>query len=194
MYKNRPVRSPIQPHHPAQPVRKMGQEEHPIRERVRKLCKTVTLSADFSEDTSTLSTLSTEGLIAVRCVLSHEGKPIGVGHGSSVISRINRGNERTIFSCFNGALMSAINSACKTLDVLRLEAEDERAATDKTEMNRGTYAPRESSGEEPITPKQRQFLLQLASVNLDEGDREQFAASIDDMTKSEASAAIAQWS
>lgn len=192
MYRGaRPVRSPYQP---AQLARKPQETpEHPIRGHVRKLCGTYNLSATFSEDLGTLSTLKTAGLIAVQCVLSKDGRPIGIGHGSSVISRINRGNERTIFSCFNGALMSAINSACKTLDVLRLEAADQKAEADKTAMYRDTYAPRESTGSEPATEKQRQYLLQLASVNLDESERENFLASLEDMTKEEASRAIAEF-
>lgn len=192
-YQNRPVRSPVQLH-PAEVARNRAldtqNEEHPSRRSVRRLCGTYNLSATFSEDTGTLSTLKTPGLIAVQCVLSKDGQNVGIGHGSTVISRINRGSERTIFSCFNGALMSAINSACKTLDVLRLEASDEQAVTDKTDMYREAYAPRESSGDAPISPRQKQYLLQLASINLDEGDGEQFAAGIDSMTRQEASEAI----
>lgn len=189
---SRPVRSPYQP---AQLAHKKSQEtpEHPIRERVRKLCGTYNLSATFSEDLGALSTLKTAGLIAVQCVLTKDGQPIGIGHGSTIISRINRGTERTVYSCLNGALMSAINSACKTLDVLRLETADEQAASDKTAMYRDAYAMREHSGDEPATEKQKQYLLQLASVNLDESDREQFAASVDDMTRSEASRAIGEF-
>ena len=36
-------------------------ESHPIRQEVRKLCGTYNLSATFSEDTGTLSTLKTPG-------------------------------------------------------------------------------------------------------------------------------------
>lgn len=183
--RNQPVRSPIQ-YRPAQ----QKQEEHPIRERVRQLCGTYNLSATFSEDTAALATLKTPGLIAVQCVLSKDGRAIGIGHGSSIVSRMNRANERTAFSCLNGALMSAINSACKTLDVLRLEAADAQAETNKPEIYRGSYQPKENAGDEPATEKQKQYLLQLASVNLDESDREQFAATVDDMTRQEASEAI----
>src|SRR3989338_6913312 len=192
-YNPRPVRSPVQLH-PAEVARNRAldtqDEEHPTRRTVRRLCGTYNLSATFSEDTGTLSTVRTPGLIAVQCVLSKDEKAIGIGHGSSIISRINRGTERTVFSCLNGALMSAINSACKTLDVLRLEVSDEHAASDKTSMVRDFHGMREASVSEPATDKQKQYLLQLASINLDEGDREQFASTVDDMTKAEASEAI----
>src|SRR3989344_5748209 len=131
---SRSVRSPIQPPHSAQPARRKAQdtqeEEHPIREALRSLCGTYELSATFSEDTGALSTVKTPGLIAVRCVLSKDGRPIGIGHGSTVVSRINRPSERTVFSVLNGSLMSAINSACTTLDVLRLEGADEQMASE----------------------------------------------------------------
>src|SRR3989344_790368 len=180
-YKNRSVRSPYQS---SQSVPKKAQEqEHPIRSHVRKLCGTYNLSATFTEDAEALSTLQKSRLIAVRCVLSKDGKPIGIGHGSSIVSRINRASERTAFSCLNGALMSAINSACKTLDVLRLEVNDDQAATDKSAMYR-EYS-------EPATEKQKNYARQLLSMNVEnEADAEQIASTLDDMTKDEISGLI----
>ena len=190
---SRSVRSPIQAH-PTQFTQKKVQdtrdEEHPIREALRKLCGTYDLSATFSEDTSTLSTVKTPGLVAVQCLLSKDGRPIGIGHGSTVVSRINRPSERTVFSVLNGSLMSAINSACKTLDVLRLEGADEQAASEKGAMYRGTYEPKEANISEPASDKQKAYLRQLVSINCDEADCEQWAAQIDDFTKNEASQAI----
>jgi len=192
---NRPVRSPIQVQaHPAELARQRAQdtqrEEHPMRERVRQLCGTCNLTATFSEDKATISTLKTPGLIAVQCVLSKDGQPIGIGHGSSVISRINRATERTVFSCFNGALMSAINSACKTLDVLRLEASDEQAESDKTAFYREAYQPKEANVPTFATDKQKNYLRELISLNCDEAECERWASQIDDLTKEEASEAI----
>ncbi len=171
-------------------MQKKAHEEHPIRNRVRELCKKLVLSADFSEDTSTLSTLNNQGLIAVRCVLSHEGKPIGVGHGSSILSRINRGNERTVFGCFNGALMSAINSACKTLDLMRLEAADTEHTNEKSALAEA-YHDRGDYEFAPATEKQKSYARQLISLNVDdEADREQIASTLDGMSKDEISGLI----
>lgn len=186
----RSVRSPIQYRPPQTQKVAQREEEHPIREHVRKLCGTLNLSATFSEDAGALSTLKTQGLIAVQCVLSKDGRAIGIGHGSTIVSRINRANERTVYSCFNGALMSAINSACKTIDVLRLNAADVQAESDKAVLYGDAYRQRDTHGSEPATDKQKQYLLQLASINLGESDREQLAATVDDMTKEEASEAI----
>ncbi len=184
--RNQPVRSPIQ----YRPPQQHKQEEHPIRERVRQLCGTYNLSATFSEDTAALATLKSPGLIAVQCVLSKDGRAIGIGHGSSIVSRMNRANERTAFSCLNGALMSSINSACKTLDVLRLDAADEQAESDKTAFYREAYQPKESNVPTPATDRQKNYLRELISLNCDEAECEQWASQIDDLTKEEASEAI----
>jgi len=79
--------------------------------------------------------------------------------------------------------MSAINSACKTLDVLRLEVNDDQAATDKSAMYR-EYS-------EPATEKQKNYARQLLSMNVEnEADAEQIASTLDDMTKDEISGLI----
>src|SRR3989344_9395728 len=129
-YNNRPVRSPVQLH-PAELAREKALDtqdpEHPIRKEIRRLCETFNLSATFSEDTSTLSALDTPGLIALKCVLSKDGKPLGVGHGTAILSRINKNLERTAFICLNAAFLSAANSACKVMDSQRLDAYDQAA-------------------------------------------------------------------
>lgn len=83
--------------------------------------------------------------------------------------------------------MSAVNSACKTLDVLRLDTEDANAESDKTAMYRGTYGPRET---ELATDKQKNYLRELINLNCEEADREHWESQIDDLTKEEASEAI----
>jgi hypothetical protein len=150
-------------------------ESHPIRQEVRKLCGTYNLSATFSEDTGTLSTLKTPGLIAVQCILSKDGRPVGIGHGSSIISRINSGIERSIFSCINGSLMSAANSAC-SLDILRLENVYESAGIER---------------DDSITDRQKSYLLELVHTNLtDEEEKSRWESQVDGLTKGEASEAI----
>jgi hypothetical protein len=160
-----------------------------MRQEVRKLCGTYNLSATFSEDASSLDLLKTPGLIAIKCVLSKDGKPVGIGHGSSVITRINRGIERSIFGCLNGALMSAVNSACKTLDALRLEAAENKASGGIGE------AYKAKGGEEGVlaTDKQREYLKQLLQMHPDEEVREHWLSNLDVLTKSEASEAISQF-
>ncbi|HWO07260.1 MAG TPA: hypothetical protein VNM40_01595 [Candidatus Paceibacterota bacterium] len=194
IYRNRPVRSPIQPRkHPVEKIReKMGdptREDNLMRQEVRKLCGTYNLSATFSEDVSSLELLKTPGLIAIKCVLSKDGKPVGIGHGSSVVSRINKGIERSIFGCLNGALMSAVNSACKTLDALRLEAAENRASVALGEA----YRARGTDESAPATERQREYLKQLLQTHPDEEVREHWLSNLDVLTKSEASEAISRF-
>ena len=190
---NRSVRSPYQP---ARPVQKKTQDEqHPMLDALKKLCRTqYLLGVSYSPDTTLMSEVKTEGLVGVKCELKLGERLIGVGHASTVLDpRINRATTRSLLGCLNGSLSSAINAGNKTLDIIRLDASDEEAASDKTAMYRDAFAVRENSGDERISEKQKQYLLQLASVNLNESDREQFAASVDDMTRSEASRAISEF-
>lgn len=167
----------------------MQNENHPMRQQVRKLCGTYNLSATFSEDSSSLELLKTPGLIAIKCILSKDGKAVGVGHGSSVISRINKGIERSIFGCLNGSLMSAINSACKTLDAMRLEAADNGESATLGEAYRARYGEQS----QPASEKQREYLKHLLSTHEDENVREQWLANLDTLTKEEASSAISRF-
>ena len=177
-YKSQAI-STLQPH----PVRAAMEktldtqsENHPLRQELRKLCGIYNLSAEFSEDPNTISTLKMPGLLAVRCVISKDKKPIGVGHGSSIISRINQGIERSILRCVNGAFMSAANSACKGLDIMRLE---------------NVYDGAEIGRDDSITDKQKSYLLELVHTNVtDEDERGCWESQVDGLTVAEASQAI----
>lgn len=189
-YKSRPVRSPIQPRPSKEIV-----DANPVRSKLRELCtgthSKINLSASFEEDTETMSAVGTEGLLAVRCILrDSSGRALGIGHASSVVSRINRASERLFFGLLNGSLVSACSSAGKTLDALRLGEIDEKYESEKTSYFRSGGPSGEDS---KITPKQRAYLLQLASMNMSESDAEHFASTVDDMTRQEASAAIANF-
>ena len=166
-------------------------EQNPIRQMLQKLCQAqYVLSAGFSVDTGAMAVLKTPGILVVKCELSLEGKgPIGVGHGSTVISRLNKGLERALFGCLNGALMSSINVACKSLDAIRLEGSQE-SSTKSAALGEAYRAPQ---GEEsqPATDKQKAYLRQLLSLNIeDSGEREKLEAQVDELTKDEASHAI----
>ena len=187
-YKNRAVRSPFQPHPVKQEQEKvlnMNDEQNPVRQILAKLCQTqYALSATFSPDTGIMSVLKTPGLIAVKCELSLQGKGlVGIGHGSTAISKLNKGLDRALYSCLNGALMSAINSACKSLDVIRLEG-------GQGQLGEAYKAVR---GEEtqPATDKQKSYLRELILLNAeDDTDRQQRINQISELTKEEASQQI----
>ena len=187
-YKTRAVRSPFQPHPVKQAQEKvlnMNDEQNPVRQILAKLCQTqYALSATFSPDTGIMSVLKTPGLIAVKCELSLQGKGlVGIGHGSTAISKLNKGLDRALYSCLNGALMSAINSACKSLDVIRLEG-------GQGQLGEAYKAVR---GEEtqPATDKQKSYLRELILLNAeDDTDRQQRINQISELTKEEASQQI----
>ena len=162
------------------------QDEHnPIRQMLEKLCQAhYSLSATFSPDIGTMTALNkTPGLVAVKCELRLDGRPIGLGHGSTAISRLNKGIDRALYSCLNGALMSAINSACKSLDIIRLEGGQEQLGE--------AYKTVRGEESQPATDKQKSYLRELILLNAeDDTDRQQRINQISELTKEEASQQI----
>lgn len=138
-----------------------------------------------------MSALKTPGLIAVRCELSLKDKgPIGIGHGSTVISSLNRGLDRAMFSCLNGSLMSAINSACKSLDVIRLESAQEQATKNIVSVE----ARRENDDGEGISPKQKDLLTSLIYQRIDnEEERERRLQEVQSYSRDDASEMISSF-
>ena len=189
-YKARPVRSPFQPRQ-SRPVKQaqerslnMQDEQNPVRLILARLCQArYVLSAGFSVDTTTMATVKTPGFLAVRCELSMGGKILGVGHGATAISKINKSLDRALFGCLNGALMSSINSACKSLDVLRLEGEQEQLGE--------AYRAIQGEESQPATDKQRAYLRELILLSCeDDTDRQERINALSELTKEEASAQI----
>lgn len=130
-----------------------------------------------------MASLKTPGLVAVKCELALDGKPLGIGHGSTVISRLNKGLERALFGCLNGALMSSVNSGCKSLDAIRLEGFQERLGE----------AYRATRGEETLlaTEKQKSYLRELILLNCeDTTDMQTRIDQLSELTKDEASQQI----
>ena len=79
--------------------------------------------------------------------------------------------------------MSAISSACKSLDVIRLEGTQEQLGE----------AYRATRGEEsqPATDKQKSYLRELILLNAeDDTDRQERINALSELTKEEASAQI----
>lgn len=191
-YKNRAVRSPYQPH----PVHLMQEksmdtldEGNPIRQMLQRLCQPrLSLYATFSPDLGTMSALKTPGLVAVKCELSlQDGKPLGIGHGSTAISRLNKGLDRALYGCINGALMSAINAGCKTLDVIRLED----AYMQGAKSTEPVEAHRDSEGGEGITAKQKGLLTSLIFQQVgDEDERERRLQEVESCSRTDASELI----
>jgi len=115
-----------------------------------------------------------------------DGKPLGIGHASTAISKLNKGLDRALYGCLNGALMSAVNSACKSLDVLRLQDVQERPSP---VPSTGGYLPKsaEDAGNEQITTKQQSLLSELIYDRIqNEGEREKWLSQMQTLSKSDA--------
>ncbi|MSU74615.1 hypothetical protein EXS57_02440 [Candidatus Kaiserbacteria bacterium] len=180
--------------HPVQQLRKQAldvqHEDNPARAVMQKCIGTYKIQFVVEEDLPTVNTMKREGLISFLCtLLDKDGHVLSQGRGSAMLNENNyRYLSRSVHSAFNSSIADSIIRATKVLDIVRTNTEDSRIDATLREA----YKPHqeESSSFDQITPKQRQYLLQLASINLDEGDGEQFAAGIDSMTRQEASEAI----
>ena len=112
-----------------------------------------------------------------------DGRPLGIGHGSTAVSRLNKGLDRALYSCLNGSLMSAINSACKSLDVIRLEGTQEQLGE--------AYRAPQGEENQQITDKQQAYLRELILATCeDDTDRQERINALSELTKEEASAQI----
>ena len=178
---------------PFQAVRKQSynvqDKRHPVRLEIQKFIGAYQIDIQFEEDQETLQKFRhIPGLIAILCTLRKDGKVVGLGRSISVVNRINRIVERTVSMAINGIFLSACNSATKVLDTLRLEAP---ALTGPRGLGEAYKMPEEEVSEFAATDRQKSYLRELLSLAIeDEREREVKISQIDEMTKSEASAAI----
>src|SRR3989344_6688123 len=132
-YKSR-VLSPIQPSriHPAEKMRQKAMDtqnaDHPIRREIQRMCGQYQFTVLFSQDTEGMKTFPhIPGIVGVKCLITNkDGKAVGEGHGSAILTRINKSIERTAFICLNASFLSAANNMCKIWDSLRLDSIDEQ--------------------------------------------------------------------
>ncbi|OGJ55208.1 hypothetical protein A2880_02760 [Candidatus Peribacteria bacterium RIFCSPHIGHO2_01_FULL_49_38] len=188
-------RSPIQPRG-IRPIQRrsasdFSNKEHSVRTELRKLCVTYQLTVTFEEDAATLDTFKhVPGLIAVLCTLRKDNRVISQGRSWATLNRMNKFIDRAINSAINGSFLSAANNATKVLDALRLEAVDADRAKMGASLG-GAYIPKETYVSEPATDRQKAYANRLlAESSYDEPEREQLAASLDQMTKEEISELI----
>ena len=161
-------------------------KNHPVQEEIRKNIGSYNLAVEFSEDSQTLQMFpNLPNLIAFTCRIKKDGEVIGFGHGASVLNKVNRFIDRTVRATIGASLVDAVVRS-KMLDALHFSSE----------RNTGTalgeaYKVIETGGPEPITSRQKSYLLELAQTNIsDKYERDQFEAQIDGMSKDDASEAI----
>lgn len=156
---------------------------HPVREVLDGLLGTHTITAVFEEDTQTLTALkNVDGLIAIICKLSKNGRVLAEGRGSSVLNQTNKYVNRQVFSAFDSSLVDAVIRSTKILGTFRGPSD---AEVDEA------YKARDMAEAEAPTEKQLAYLRQLIQTNVeDDHDRDRWESQLGEMTKREAGSAI----
>ena len=158
MYKTdyKPIPSPFQQIRPARNTMNIRSDGHPVQKEIQKMCETYQFTAEFAEDTETLSYFPhISGLVAIKCTLKRDGQVVAFGRSCAVFSRLNKYVERTISTAINGSFLSAANNACKVFDVLRT-LDTEKQITQK-------FAEPQYEESDQATDKQKSLLESLVA-------------------------------
>jgi hypothetical protein len=160
----------------------MNRPVHPVREEMDKVIGQYNLTAVIREDTATLATMNhVGGLIAFICSLMKDGKVISEGRGATVLGPNNKWLTRAVESAFNSALSDAVIRSTKVLGTFL-------SSTGSAVSLESAYGEIEAQkNSEPSTEKQRNYLYQLITQNVDdEEEREQRLSQVDELSKQEA--------
>jgi hypothetical protein len=137
--------SVVSPFQIKKPEFDISDREHPVQTEIRKNIGTFSLTVEISEDKATLESFKhVPGLIAFKCSLKKGPELIGIGHGSSVVSRINKYLERTVRFAYAESIKDAVGRSAKIMDAIYLSNNQQN-----------------SNDIEPATEKQKKYLLEL---------------------------------
>ncbi len=192
-YRPRNIRSPFQPTRQVQRKPHVPQEVdrlvHPVREEIDKVIGSYQLEAEVKEDTETLSTMrEVGGMIAILCILKRQGKIISIGRGATVLGPNNKWLTRAVESAFNSALSDAVIRSTKVLGTFL------SPSGSAVSLEAAYSAMEAQKNSEPSTEKQRNYLYQLITQNVDdEEEREQRLSQIDELSKPEACRLIEEY-
>lgn len=151
-------------------------EVHPIRAEIQKNIGSITFTATFEEDREAKEAFHNEALIAYKCVLSHEGKIIGIGRGLNVLSAENRYLSKSVKWAFSGALISAVSNAVKFPELGNNQAPD--------------FGVNDIASAFMATDKQKNYIRELIASSVPEDEQEEWLAQVETMSKEDASEAI----
>jgi ABC-type proline/glycine betaine transport system ATPase subunit len=160
----------------------MNRPVHPVREEIDKVIGQYNLTAVIKEDTATLATMKhVGGLIAFICSLMKDGKVISEGRGATVLGPNNKWLTKAVENAFNSALSDAVIRSTKVLGTFL-------SASGSAVSLEAAYGEIEAQkNNEPSTEKQRNYLYQLITQNVDdEEEREQRLSQVDELSKQEA--------
>ena len=201
----KPVLSPM---HPYQVAKKMTFDvqnvKHPARREVLRNVGKYELTAEFIEDSQTLSLFRhIPGLIAYICTLSNTktGSVLGQGRGTAVLSKINRYVDRSVAVARNASLIDSVIRATKAMEDLNLGADDQgsdaipnddasEAKVSYTGMELPESFNEKTSNQKMISAKQKEYLRGLIAKIKDDFQRERWLSGLDNLTSSQASDAI----
>ncbi len=159
------------------------EQRSPVQAEMAKYLRDYELTASFEEDRETQALLKhVPNTIAFRCILKKDGKIVGIGKGTSFLSRTNRYIDRAVSYTAHASLIDAMVRAVKTIEALDAGLPDIAGSIESS-------FPK-SPEAEPMSEKQRQWLITLAGNVSDEDEREEWMNRISTMTRKEASEAI----
>src|SRR3989344_692392 len=166
------------------------EQKDTLRDEMKKLLGVYQFTATFEEDVQTATTFNqVPGLVAFICTLKMGDKVIGQGRGTTAINQVNRFIVRNISFAFNASLVDAVVRSTKIQDSFRPDATP-HPWSEANSASPSAYKADAPETSDVATPKQVEYLRQLISVNMDEGERENMEAQLSEMTKQEASKMI----
>lgn len=157
-----------------------------VEDAIRKNLGSYSLTATFEEDTRTLQTLKNiPGVVAFLCTLKNGSQVLSEGRGMALVNKMNKFFERSIGVAKGSALLDAVAKSTKILDVLHFSQNQQ----DKVEIGDAYKAT--VIEDEKMSDRQREYLSQLISLNIEDSDeRERWMSQMETMSKFDASEAI----
>lgn len=154
----------------------------PLRTEIEKNIGKINLEITIEEDKDSINLLKhiTGPIIAYKATVRKNSLVIGVGRGSSILTRLNKYYDRSIRYSWNASLIDGIIQSVKTLDALYLATSNQKE-TEGSEVKDVEGQDFQASYTEDLpqtaTDKQRNFLTKLVE-NCDEPDKEEYLSAL----------------
>jgi hypothetical protein len=150
----------------------------PLRAEIERNVGKITLEITVEEDKDSINLLKhiNGPIIAYKATVRKNSQIIGVGRGSSIITRINKYYDRSIRYSWNASLIDSIIQSVKTLDALYLSStnlKETESSEYKDIEDQNFQASYTEDLPQTATEKQRNFLSKLVE-NCDEEDKEEY--------------------
>jgi hypothetical protein len=181
------VKSPYQATTARREVFDVTNKNHPVREIIgRYTNSSINLTLSFEEDRETVSKLKNDSIVAFTCIIRKGDRILGIGRGHSSLSPVNKYLERTVYTALNYSMIDSLSKATRVLDAFHTGQNLPLQSMVEPVVSKG-YEMRDSYSSDKISEKQKSYLQELISMNVDEDEREGMLTQLDDLTRSEAS-------